>query len=317
MKLLKNQPKKSSPILIMFSKTKDKDCNKNLINCKIMKKLFYASVIVAISCIAFFACTKDSQDIISKKNTLSLITNDIKSKKYYPDVKNKYDYSSVNFKKFINRNTDLVNNIKTESNENTELARVNSNVTLDEYKEAVINFYSNTEHTSEEINAVFDKTLAASEKYGNDYKTMLDDLVKSGKIPQEEEDIILDYIDKFFTTETFAEFSQIATTYTYYVNNSDFTELEKRGMLTIFDTFKENKDLLEKANTEFKFLQLLQSGDIDGAATGRRSGPNAGIKCAGDVMVPMLLGAVSTNGLGFVCGFAAGMWSAYSNGCMD
>lgn len=279
-----------------------------------MKKLFNALMIAIIGSLTFIACSEDNQTEVSKKNSLQLIKKDILEKKFYPNEKNKYDYSSVNFKRFLNQNTSLVNNIDTESNLS---ARVTDSVTLEEYKDAVINFYSDSEHSSTEINQRFEYTQSLSAQYEYDYTKMLEDFVTNGVIPEEEKDIILEYVNYFFTTESFEEFTQITSVFTHYVNNSDFSEFEKRGMLTIFDTFKSNKDLLEKSYTEFKFLQLLQSNNTDGTTGKRRGGPNAGLKCAGDVLVPMLGGAAVGNGLGFVVGFATGMWTAYSNGCMD
>lgn len=45
--------------------------------------------------------------------------------------------------------------------------------------------------------------------------------------------------------------------------------------------------------------------------------PNHDLKCAGDVIVPILLGAATSDGLGACAGVIGGLWNAYSNGCMD
>lgn len=267
-----------------------------------MKKIFLAVMALLVSAIVFIACTDNDSSNVTKENALSSIKKDLLNKKYFPQEKNKYDYSSRNFLNVLEKNKSLFN-------KNSLDTSGRSNLSIDDYKTAVVDYYKDTEHSSTEISDKFDYSLSMISKYDN-YQEMLNDFVEKGIIPTEEKDIILSYIDYFFNVEDFNSFVAITSTFTHYVNESNFSEFEKRGMLTVFDTFKANKKLLEKEYSEYKFLELIQSNetDVSGKATLSQ-------KCAGNMIIGMVGGGLTGNGIGFVVGFAGGLWSCYADGC--
>ena len=269
-----------------------------------MKKIIYVVLGLIISSAVFIACTKDDNSTVTKENALSLIKKDIEINKFYPNVKNKYDYSSTNLNKFLNSNTDLVNCIKS-TNRSTD------SITLQQYKNAVIQFYSNSEHNAEEINDKFDFSLNNINE-NDDYKIMLDKFVNDGTIPAEEREIIKAYVDYFIQVD-FNTLCQVSTTFIYYVNQSNFSELEKRGMLTIFDVLKLNKSLMDQ-NAQFNFLSFFQN--ISNNPASQNGKPTLEQKCAGNVIIGLLGGAATGNGIGACVGLACGLWTCYCDGCM-
>lgn len=265
-----------------------------------MKKIFFTLLAITISSIIIYSCSNDEQVNVSKQNALSLIKSDLEQKKYYPNVKNKYDYSSVNLRKFLNKNTALVNNKNSTHNK--------VKPSLDECKTAVVQFYKNTEHDELKINEMFDSSLNAINTYEN-YDYMLADLVNKGTISSEEKLVIDYYLELFFTTNSSADLEQITSTFIYYINESDFSEFEKRGMLTIFDVMNANKMML-KNNEDYNFLQFFENSNTTNAK------PSMDTICAGNVITGLLFGAATGNGIGAVIGLAGGLWADYTAGCM-
>lgn len=60
------------------------------------------------------------------------------------------------------------------------------------------------------------------------------------------------------------------------------------------------------------FAKIVISGNVTFGGSG-----DGGWGCAGDVVIPMLAGAATGDGGGAVAGLAAGLWTAYRNGCMN
>jgi hypothetical protein len=268
----------------------------------IMRKLFYGFLALTIVGAIFIACTKENATVVTKENALELIKKDLSNKKYYPNVKNKYDYSSVNLNNFIHQNADLVNNVNKTGK---------TDITLDDYKSAVINFYSNTEHSAEEINQKFDSSKSLIDTY-SDYHQMLDAFVANGTITQEERVIIDSYIDYFFSQDDYVSLCQVTSTYIYYINQSDFSEIEKRGMLTMFDVFKKNQELYN-ANEQFSFLPFVTNAPAS-TVNGR---PSKDTECGGRIVICLVGGGILGNGLGACIGLCTALFENWVSGCFE
>jgi len=99
-----------------------------------------------------------------------------------------------------------------------------------------------------------------------------------------------------------SDFTSINSVFEHHISSSDLSENEKMGLLTIFD-MTEN---------------VLMNDDIRNSLfTTNESSKNEALGCAGDVLVPMAVGAATGNGLGAAGGILVGLYSAYRNGCMD
>ena len=254
-----------------------------------------------------FSCNKENNDInISKKECLKYIRQDISNGKYYPNEKNKYDYSSANYFNFLTENRELINGKKSNDPSNRD------GITLDDYKNAIIEFYADKGHDANEINErfVYSETLLSQYPSFN-YSEMLESYVEQNIIPSEEKDIIIDYVDYFFSQDDYETLLNVTSTYIYYVNNSDFSEFQKRGMLTIFDIFVENQRLYS-ANEQFSFLPLVNGNPpIPG---GR---PSKDTECGGRIILGIVGGAITGNGIGAVIGFGYALFEDWGSGCMD
>lgn len=270
-----------------------------------MKKIFFGLLALIISTTFLIKCTVNEENsTVSKENVLAFIKKDLASKKYYPNVKNKYDYSSANYKLFVTKNSHLFNNPSQK-----ETGRLS--ITYDQYKNAIIDFYKSTEHDSIEIAQKFEYSKSLMNTYSN-YHLMLDAFVSNGIIPVEEREIIDAYIDYFFSQEDYLELCQVTSTFIYYVNNSDFSEFEKRGMLTIFDTFKQNQKMFE-TNEQFEFLQFIKNN----SSSNPSDRPSRDTVCGGRMVIGLVGGGLTGNGIGFLIGTAAAVFENWSSGCFD
>lgn len=269
-----------------------------------MKKIILGITTIFISTLVFFSCSNDESSNVKKENTLELIKKDLSIKKYYPNVKNKYDYSSINYNQFVINNQNLFN--KPANNETGRLG-----ITYEQYKTAIIDFYKNSEHNSTEVEQKFEYSKSLLDSYSN-YHQMLDAYVQNGIIPQEEREIIDAYIDYFFSQNDYIELCNVTSTFVYYVNQSDFSEFEKRGMLTIFDTFKQNQKMFETSE-QFDFLQFIK----DNSTTSENGRPSKDTECGGRMIIGMVGGGLTGNGIGFLVGTAAAVFENWNAGCFD
>ena len=226
-------------------------------------------------------------------NVLNLIKEDIQNKKSYPDEKNEYDYSSKNYIAFLKGNKTML-----ESKSSTE----------EDYRNALINFYQNPNNSAQELNQKLDYTLDLI-KTNQNYYQLLDNLVKNRVINVDEKSIVIEYLNYFFSESDYNNFVDITSIFTYHINKSQFSELEKRGMLTLFDAFTATKYLITNNKSDYKFLSLLNQNL---SAVGK----SKEIDCAGNMLVGMLGGSLGGPG-GFAAGFVGGLWACYKDGCFD
>lgn len=261
-----------------------------------MKNLFKSIVIIFLLSKTFSIYANNK---VTKTNALFLIKSDINNGKNYLNEKNiynsKYFTGYLQSNKIFETNSNTVYNIKNESS-------------ADVFKKSAINYFSDKGYSSSEISQQFDKSLELIVKY-DDYKDMLNDFVLEKLIPNEEKDIIIAYIDYFYLTAKYDEFIRTTNIFTHYINESDFTEIEKRGMLTIFDALSINRTLIENGEN-YAFLELMQNNNY------LNKKPSLSTICAGNMIVGMLGGSLG-GPLGFVGGFMGGLWSCYTDGCFD
>lgn len=274
-----------------------------------MKKTFYLFTTLSIlSIFTFLACSKDEnieKNTFEKSNAISLIQKDLLNKKYYNGEPNKYDYSSKNYVKYINRNQNIFNNNHLNSaNKETALS-------LDEIKESVKDFYYDKGYSNNEIEDLFNLNLNNINQFSN-YEELLTANVENGIIPQEEKEIIELYLEYYFSITNYSEFCEITTTFTHYVNNSNFSEFEKRGMLTIFDTFKENFNQSQINNRSFSF-----SNQIKNNSNNSYSKVDKDTECGGRMLIGMIGGGLAGNGIGFIVGTAGAFFENWVAGCFD
>ena len=106
------------------------------------------------------------------------------------------------------------------------------------------------------------------------------------------------------------EIDNITSIFAQYVNESDFTEFEKTGMLTLFENFKTNRKLFDET-APFDFLQFINSAPV-----GANGKPSLDTACGGTMVVNMHAGSLG-GPLGFLGGCATGVWGCYTLGCFD
>lgn len=254
--------------------------------------------------IAFFLtlslvkCSTDEKE--NNSNVLNSIQKDIAGQKAYPNVKNRYDYSSKNYFDYIKSNSSIYS--KTDLN-----TFKSQSISLDSIKQSVKDFYYDKGYSENQIDAFFDENLQNLKQYQS-YQELLSAKVKDGIIPKEEKEIIESFLDYYFETDTYEDFSKITDIFIYNVNSSNFNEFEKRGMLTIFDTFRANFNKNYDTIEDFSFTNKTNT------LTAKVSKDT---ECGGRMLIGMIGGALTGNGIGFVVGTAAAFFENWVAGCFD
>lgn len=244
------------------------------------------------------ACTKDAPVVPEKGNVLANIERDIQNGKFYPNEPNRYDYSSDKFAQFVRRNSAVYTIRDSRTSQRGALS-------LAAYKDSVVAMFSAT-HNAQQIEEMFATTQQAVART-HDPIVLLDSLHQISEIPLEQKQVLQSYLT-FFKNETDdTRIRQVASIYLHHINAANFTELEKRGMLTVVDIFSENTDLFRD--------ETLVFSQIFGIGTVNR--PSKDTRCGGNIIVGIVLGAVTGNGVGAVVGGLGGVWQSYSEGCFD
>jgi len=245
-----------------------------------------------ISSSVFISCSSDesvSDGFIKQGDVLNRINSDISSTKYYPDAENKYNYSAVNMKNFIESKN--INFKFSNTKIDNESAFLN-------YKENLIEHYTSIGYTTMEIQDLFNDIDNIN--YENTEEMF------NGMLSNETEKEILNAYVSIFENNTIdaTEFSNITSIFENAISNSNFSEKEKRDMLTIFDVAK-----FMKTND---FIQIIeQNGTIN------IYGKDLETVCAGNMLVSMGAGAILGNGVGVVVGMFTGAWMSWKDGCFD
>ncbi len=263
----------------------------------------------------FFACSKDKMVEIDSATTLQLIKADIESNKSYNQDFNQYGYSSDKFAQAVYDMPVIFNN-KTSKAKNSAL-KTNMNMTPEEYKAHVLQIYGPLGHNATEIDELF-KTAQSMIDKSSSYSKLLDNLSKSGVIPEEESKILKDYLALFYSENDMESFRRKTTVYIHYVNESNFTALEKRGMLTVFDILSDN----QKIFLEGTYVFSNAFSKSRGTASFKSSNKTASLAdmdtvCGGRIIIGLVGGAITGNGIGGLVGVGAALFENWAAGCWN
>lgn len=250
-----------------------------------MKKLTFSILFLSVLSLGIVSCsTEESNEqaiqneqnsVIEQADLIAHINSDITNGVNYAYPENKYDYSAKNFNSFLEAN---------------DFER--SSESKETYISELTSYYESLGYTKEEIDLIFNEMP----KYSyNSFEELIDDQIQN---PVEAQ-ILKDYLNTLMDNSiSEKEFERITSVYENAISNADFTEKEKRDMLTVFDM----GNYIKKNELSTMKYGMIKADEIT---------------CAGNIIIYMTGGAILANGAGAAVGIVYGLWADYNAGCMD
>ena len=253
--------------------------------------LLFLSLIIFLS-----SCDNKINEItLEKEDVMNRIIFDLDKNNFYPDATNEFSYSE----KYLN---DYLNgakiSFKSKSKNEHELYTFHRSQLFEHYQ-----LYGyEIDYLTDLESSIMNYDL---HQVGDPVKTM----ENGGLITNLESQIISEYVS-IFTSQSLSydEFSDITSVFETHISNSNFSNLEKRNMLTIFNVIKDLQYKIENdpSYSYIKINKLFSNGR-----------PDDDTVCAGNVITGLLFGAATGNGPGAAIGMLAGLWADYTYGCFD